>query len=101
MKIVRRKYPDNLADSCKCSSVNRMAAGSRLTRSSHGFFSSFSYFSNILSAVNINILGLYKTFWYTGSAFTKYFNHSKTYRNSYIKGKGGLESGVHNYLKHR
>ena len=25
-------------DFCKCSSVNRMAAGSRLPRSSHGFF---------------------------------------------------------------
>ena len=38
MKIVRRKYPDCLADSCKRSSVNRMAAGLRLPRSSHGFF---------------------------------------------------------------
>ena len=27
-------------------------------------------------AVNINILGLYKAFWYTGSAFTRYFNHN-------------------------
>ena len=62
MKIVRRKYPDRLADSCKRLSANRMAAGSRLPRSSHGFFSSFSYFSNILSAVNINILGLYKAY---------------------------------------
>ena len=42
-------------------------------------FSSFSYFSNILSAVNINILGLYKAFWYTGSAFTKYFNHNNNH----------------------
>ena len=41
-------------------------------------FSSFSYFSNILSEANINILGLYKAFWYTGSAFTKYFNHIVT-----------------------
>ena len=32
---------------------------------------------NILSEVNINILGLYNAFWYTGSAFTKYFNHNK------------------------
>ena len=39
-------------------------------------FSSFSYFSNTLSEVNLNILGLYKAFWYTGSAFTKYFNHN-------------------------
>ena len=35
-----------------------------------------SYFSNTFSAVNINILGLYKAFWYTGSAFTRYFNHN-------------------------
>ena len=40
-------------------------------------FSSFSYFSNILSEVSINIFsetmcptGLYKAFWCTGSAFT-------------------------------
>ena len=38
MKITRRKHPDRLVDSCKRSSVNRMAAGSRLPRSSHGFF---------------------------------------------------------------
>ena len=30
LKNARRKYPDRLADSCKRSSVNRMAAGSRL-----------------------------------------------------------------------
>ena len=46
MKITRRKHPDHLVDSCKRSSVNRMAAGSRLPRSSHGFFSPFSNFSN-------------------------------------------------------
>ena len=40
-------------------------------------FYSFSNFSNILSAGDINILGLYKAFWYTGSAFTRYFNHNK------------------------
>ena len=38
LKIVRRKHPNCLADSCKCLSVNRMAAGLRLPRSSHGFF---------------------------------------------------------------
>ena len=38
MKITRRKHPDHLVDSCKCSSVKRMAAGSRLPRSSHRFF---------------------------------------------------------------
>ena len=31
MKKARRKYPDRLADSCKRSSVNWMAAGSRLS----------------------------------------------------------------------
>ena len=30
---VKRKHPDRLADSCKCSSIKQMAAGS-----SHGFF---------------------------------------------------------------
>ena len=38
MKLTRRKHPDHLADSCKHSSVNQMAAGLRLPRSSHGFF---------------------------------------------------------------
>ena len=32
-----RKNLDRLADSCKRSSVNQMAASSRLPRSSHGF----------------------------------------------------------------
>ena len=32
--------------------------------------------STVLSEVNINILGPYKVFWYTGSAFTRYFNHN-------------------------
>ena len=63
---------------CYISNVNWMAAGSRLPRSSHGFFLLSPTFQNILSEVNINILGLYKAFWYTGSAFTKYFNHNKT-----------------------
>ena len=47
MKIIRRKHPDDLVDSCKRSSVNRMAAGSRLPRSSHGFLlPAFCDFSN-------------------------------------------------------
>jgi len=39
-----------------------MAAGS-----SHGF-SSFTYFSNMLCAVKLKVLGL-MAYWYTGSAF--------------------------------
>ena len=35
-----------MVDSCKCSSVNRMAAGLRLPRSSHGIFLLFTNFSN-------------------------------------------------------
>ena len=55
----------------------RMAAGSRLPRSSHGFFLlSPTFQTYVLSTININILGLYKAFWYTGSAFTRYFNHN-------------------------
>ena len=34
----RRKYPDRLADSCKCLSVNQMAAGSRLSWCIMDFF---------------------------------------------------------------
>jgi len=40
-----------------------MAAGSI-----HGFFSSFTYFSNMLCAVKLRVLGL-MAYWYTGSAF--------------------------------
>ena len=29
-KLTRRKHPDHLVDTCKCLSINRMAAGSRL-----------------------------------------------------------------------
>ena len=47
-EIDKEKHPDCLADSCKRLSVNQMAAGSRLPRSSHGFFSPFSTFSNTL-----------------------------------------------------
>ena len=45
-----------------CNSINGMAAGSVID------FSSFIYFSNILCAVKLRVLGL-KTYWYTGSAF--------------------------------
>ena len=38
MIIKRREHPDHLVDSCKRSSINRMAAGLRLPRYSHGFF---------------------------------------------------------------
>jgi len=62
----KTKLPDRLADSCKHSSVNWMAAGLRLPRSSQGFCS-FFYFSNTLCSVDS---GLCKTYWYTGSAFT-------------------------------
>jgi len=41
MKNSEEKTPDRLVDSCKCSSVYRMAAGSRLRRSNHGTFSPF------------------------------------------------------------
>ena len=32
----------------------------------------------------VNILGLYKAFWYTGSAFTRYFNHNNHNNNNNI-----------------
>ena len=57
LKITRRKHLDHLADSCKLSSVNRMAAGSRL-QVQPWIFSSFTYFSNILCAVKLRVLGL-------------------------------------------
>ena len=41
MKNSKEKIPNRLADFCKRSSVNQMAAGSRLPRSSHGIFSPF------------------------------------------------------------
>jgi len=40
-------------------------------------FSFFPYFSNIFCYVNLNILGLCKAFWYTGSSFTRYFYYNK------------------------
>ena len=57
LKKIRRKHPDRLADPCKHLSVNRMAAGSRLQVQSW-IFSSLTYFSNILCAVNLKVLGL-------------------------------------------
>ena len=38
MKKAGRKCPDRLADSCKCLSVNQMAAGLRLSRCIMDFF---------------------------------------------------------------
>jgi len=64
------KYPDHLADSCKRSSVNRMAAGS-----SHGFFSSFTYFSNMLCAVKLRVLGLI-AYCIQALPSTRYPNHN-------------------------
>ena len=57
MKLTRRKHPDHLADPCKRSSINRMAAGSRLPRSSHGFspFSILYDVHNLL--ITIMIIG--------------------------------------------
>ena len=53
MKITRRKHPDRLVDSCKRSSVNRMAAGLRLPRSSHGFFLLSATFQTHLNVANV------------------------------------------------
>jgi len=61
----KKKIPDCLADSCKLSSINQMAAGSRLPRSSHGFF--------LLSNISVIIIGLCKAFDIQGSAFTSFF----------------------------
>ena len=53
MKITRRKHPDRLVDSFKCLSVNQMAAGSRLPRSSHGFFLLSATFQTHLYVANV------------------------------------------------
>jgi len=45
-----------------------MAAGSRLQVQVMDFFSSFTYFSNMLCAVKLRVLSL-MAYWYTGSAF--------------------------------
>ena len=47
MKLAGRKHPDRLADFCKRSSVNWMAAGSRLSKCSHNFFLLPASFSNM------------------------------------------------------
>ena len=49
MKSAGRKHPDCLTDSCKHSSVNRMAAGLRLSRYNHGFcfFHFFKHVSHL------------------------------------------------------
>jgi len=44
----KEKIPDHLVGFCKCSSINWMAAGSRLPRSSHGIYL-FSNFSQSLA----------------------------------------------------
>ena len=46
MKKAGRKYPEHLADSCKRSSVNRMAAGSRLSWCIRDFFSCLQLFKH-------------------------------------------------------
>ena len=46
MKYSKEKIPDHLVDSYKHSRVNRMAAGLRLPRSSHGAFLFSTNFSN-------------------------------------------------------
>ena len=54
MKNSKETIPDYLVDSCKCSSVNQMAAGSRLPRSSHRIFSPFyQVFKHTLAKCNI------------------------------------------------
>jgi len=63
----KKNLPDSLADSCKHSSVNQTAAGSRLPRSSQSFFlTSQTHFVQLIKPSQV----LYKTYWYTGSAFT-------------------------------
>jgi len=48
LKNVRRKNPDCLADSCKHSSVNQMAAGSRLQAQVMDFFFFHFLFKHVL-----------------------------------------------------
>jgi len=48
-----RKDPDGLADSCKCSSINWMAAGSRLFLVHHGFFLLSATFQRYSPKLNI------------------------------------------------
>ena len=115
LKNASRKYPDCLADSCKRSSVNRMAAGSRLQVQVMDFFF-FHLFSNMLCAIKLRVLGL-MAYWYTGSAFhqipqsyLKCVGHSD-FRSSFKSGwipvhiykSLGCNRGIHrlNTLYHR
>jgi len=75
----KKNIPDRLADFYKCSSVNWIPAGSRLPRSSNGFF-----FFNFSSILNLNILSLFKAFWYLGYAFTSYFHHNYCETQLYV-----------------
>ena len=50
LKKAGRKYPNHLADSCKRSSVNRMAAGSRLSWCIMDFFSSLQLFKHTVQS---------------------------------------------------
>jgi len=57
MKNSKKKIPDRLVDFCKRSTVNQMAAGSRLPKSSHGIFSPFhQLFKYTLSKCTIFVL---------------------------------------------
>ena len=60
----RDGFSDCLAGSCKHSSINRMASGSRLQVQVMDFF----FFSNMLCAVKLRVLGL-MVYWYTRFAF--------------------------------
>ena len=48
----KKKIPERLVDYCKHSSVNRMAAGPRLPRSSHGIFLRSSTFQTYFVKLN-------------------------------------------------
>jgi len=49
-----RKHPDRLSDSCKPSSVNLMAAGSKLSwLVHHGFFLLFATFQTYFPELNV------------------------------------------------
>ena len=58
MKKAGRKYPDRLADSCKCSSVNQMTAGSS---GASWIFSPACNFSNIYTVLNSTSLAVCRT----------------------------------------
>jgi len=54
MKNSKEKIPDHLVYFCEHLSVNQMPAGSRLTRSSHGIFSSFYYLFNYITVTSLS-----------------------------------------------